>query len=333
MRKLDLRHAGQLKDSVVDYMIDRDVPIRELRLDAANLISDSKWVEFFRKMGHRLEKVQLSWLDYSMTDETVQCLAENCPQLQTFKLKRVFCVSEPSLKHIARLQQLRQLSLSFTNSMANDEVSAMIRGIGSHLQRLSLDRFQDVDDGLLETIHMSCQKLKKLRIRENDSCSDRGFAALFTNWKNLPLLSVNLSRTRSVDYGLPDGPEDATGLASDGFRALMAHSGQRLERLNISSCRHIGRDALCEVFDGRRKYPALKDVDLSFVSKVDTTVVAGLFKSCPAVQKVAAFGCFDVKDIVVPSGVALVGVPTAQDSIIQTNDLGQLQADIKMDLY
>ena len=105
----------------------------------------------------------------------------------------------------------------------------------------------------------------------------------------------------------------------------MAHSGSRLERLDISSCRHITYDIFSAVFNGEEQYPVLKDINISFLPKIDTAIVAGMFRSCPELIKVTAFGCFIVTEVVVPKGVALIGVPNAQDSNIQE---GELDADV-----
>ena len=325
VQKLDLRNAGQIKDVVIDYMIDRDLPLRDLRLDAPNLVTETKWIEFFEKIGHKLESLQLSWLQTGMDDDTVEQLANHCQNLRLLKLKHTFNTGDLSLQHISRLKDLERLSLAFSSAAEHESLGAVVQTLGPQLRQLSLHRFHDADDDLLATMHASCARLEKLCLCETDGCTDAGFAALFDGWANPPLRAANLSRTRSLDAAAaPEGPADAAvGFASAGLRALLAHSGQRLERLNVSSCRHIGRDALLEVFDGKQRYPALRDVDLSFVTAVDTTVVAGLFRSCPTLHKVAAFGCFDVRDIVVPPGVALIGVPTAQDSIVQTGDLMQ----------
>ena len=101
----------------------------------------------------------------------------------------------------------------------------------------------------------------------------------------------------------------------------MAHSGSRLEHLDIASCRHIEYDAFSRVFDGMKEYPMLRDINISFLTKIDTAIVAGMFRSCPAMKKVTAFGCFNVTDIKVPKGVALIGVPNAQDSIVQEGEV------------
>ena len=86
-----------------------------------------------------------------------------------------------------------------------------------------------------------------------------------------------------------------------------------------------------------RTYPALKHVDLSFVPAVDEVVLQGVFRACPALERVVAFGCFNIgldgldglggagsgsgsgsgSGLTVPRGVVLIGVPRAQDAIEQ----------------
>ena len=317
VEKLDLRYAGQFKDSVLDYILERKVPLRDLRLDAANLVSDAKWREFFGLVGYRLESVELSWLDYAFDNETTRHLVAACPNLRHLKLKKCFHLGDASLDLFAHFETLQSISLSFMTPTTPAKLTQLILSAGSGLQQLSLRRFQDADDSLLDAIHQTCSKLDKLAITYNDRCTDAGYAALFDHWKNPALATANFSSDRDVDNDASEDADDPVGFASSGFLALMKHSGQRLNKLNISSCRHIARDALTTVFDGKKQYPMLKDMDVSFVSRVDTTVAAGIFRSCPSIKKVVAFGCFDVRDVIVPPGVALIGIPTAQDSIVQ----------------
>ena len=328
VEKLDLRHAGQLKDSVLDYIIERKAPLRSLRLDAANLISDAKWREFFDAAGAQLESVELSWLDFAFDEETARRMILGCPNLRHLKMKKCFHLGNNALDIFALTKRLESISLNFMTPTISDNLMNLIMSTGARLEKLSLSRFQDADDSLLEAIHQTCMKLTKLAFTGNDRCTDAGFAALFNQWKNPPLTVANLSSNRDVETGDPDEQdEEPVGFASNGFTALMRHSGQRLKKLNISSCRHISTESLSEVFDAKKQYSMLKDIDLSFVSQVDTTIIAGIFNSCPALQKVAAFGCFDVRDVIVPPGVALIGVPTAQDSIVQDGGISSLNLD------
>ena len=317
VESLNLRNAGQLKDEVIDYILERDVPLRSLQLEAANLVSDAKWREFFEKAGHRLEALKLAWLDYSMDDETMKHLVMGCPNLKRLKLKKCFRIGDASLEAISQLKSLEHLSLRYISPTTSESLATMIRSVGSKLRTLSLEKFENSDDGILGTIHDTCTHLTKLRFTENDYCTDAAFVSLFTSWHNPPLSFIDLSSNRDLDNAKPDGPEAPVGLASDGFVALMGHSGSRLEMLDISSCRHITHEALTAIFCGNFNYPFLQQINISFLTTIDTSIVAGMFKSCPSMKKVTAFGCFNVTDIIVPVGVALIGVPHAQDAIIQ----------------
>lgn len=310
-----------MKDTVVDYILERDVPLRRLQLDAANLVSEAKWREYFGKAGYRLETLKLTWLDYSMDDETMTFLVIGCPNLKRLKLKKCFRIGDASLSAISQLKDLEHLSLRFIQPTTTESLAALLRSVGRKLRTLSLEKFENADDDVLATIHSTCRKLYKFRFIENDYCTDAAFASLFTSWANPPLSSIDLSKNRDLDSTNPDGPEEPVGLAANGFLALMAHSGSKLEKLDISSCRHIKYEAFAAVFDGKKKYPFLKEIDISFSTEIGTSIVAGMFKSCPRIKKVTAFGCFGVTDVIVPVGVALIGVPNAQDAIIKEGGL------------
>ena len=328
VQKLNLRTAGQFKDEVVDYIVERGVPLTSLQLDAANLVSDERWIKLAAYCTNRLESLKLSWLDYSMDDSTFTNLAHNCPKIRRLKLKKCFRIGDKAIDAIARLEQLEHLTLALPTTTSSASLMRLVSSVGSGLRTLCLEGFSDADDEVLDAMHASCTRLSKLRFTENDYCTDAGFVSLFTAWANPPLVYADLSSNRSVDYAAPDGPEDPVGLASAGFEALINHSGSRLERLDIRSCRHISYETFSKIFNSKKLYPCLKDINISFLTKVDTSVVAGMFKSCPELVKLTAFGCFNVIDVAVPKGVALIGVPNAQDSIVQ----GQVDMDILHDV-
>lgn len=321
-RNVNLRNAGQMKDEVIDYIVERDVPLKNLQLEAANLVSNDGWKKFADHCGQDLEFLKLTWLDYSMDDSTFHHLISKCPELKRLKVKKCFRLTDTALSAISNLQHLQHLSLRFPAPTSSPPLRDLITSIGANLRTLSLESFEEADDEVLTTIHNTCTQLSKLRFCENDLCTDAGFVSLFKNWNNPPLSFIDLSSNRSIDYTNPDGPEDdPTGLASAGFESLMAHSGSKLEHLEITSCRHIDYAAFSRVFDGKKEYPWVREINISFLTKIDTTIAAGIFRSCPAIRKVTAFGCFNIIDVKVPKGVALIGVPNAQDSIVQEGEM------------
>ncbi|KAG8525432.1 uncharacterized protein KY384_009076 [Bacidia gigantensis] len=317
VRHLNLRNAGQFKDEVLDYLMERDVPITELQLDAANLVSKDKWIEYISTSGHRFRTVKLSALEDEFDNEVFTHLVQHCPKIQRLKLRQCSKLGDGSLAAISRLDHLEHLSLQFEQPTSSATLATLILTVGSNLRTLSLEGFAEAEDEVLAAIRSSCSKLAKLRFTQNDCCTDAGFKRLFSDIATPSLSFIDLSHDRSIDNTVPEGPEEPVGLASAGFEALMEHSGSTLEVLNICSCRHISHEALSKVFDGRLQYPSLKDVNISFSTKIDTTVVAAMFKSCLRLTKVTAFGCFNVTDVEVPRGVALIGIPRAQDSLIQ----------------
>jgi DNA repair protein RAD7 len=306
-----------LKDDAIEYMLDKCRNLKHLHLYAANLVSDDMWVRAFKQAGQKLEVIKLKWLDASFDDGVVREMINHCPNLRRLKLKHCRRIGEGALVAISAAEKLEHLSLRMTSEISTPVLLNLIEQRGLNLRTLSLETFLDADDSVLAAVHDNCRQLSKLRFSENDTATDRGFVALFENWSNPALASVDFNATRDVDNTNPQGPEDAVGLASAGFKALMAHSGLALTYLNVSSCRHIELSAFLDVFNGAVEYPALEYIDLSFCNRVDNSVIAGIFKSCPALKKLIAFGCFDVRDVVVPRNVTLIGVPRAQDAIEQ----------------
>ncbi|KAL1999064.1 hypothetical protein VTN02DRAFT_5109 [Thermoascus thermophilus] len=320
LANVNLRFAGQMKDNVLDYMMTRNTSIKRLQLDAANLVSDACWRQLFRTCGGRLESLKLSNLDSSLDDESVQVMSEHCTNLRRLKLKECWKPGDESLRAIAKLPHLEHLSLNFLRETKCDNLVEVVEKLGPNLQTLSLDGFHDADDRFLDAIHRQCRRLSKLRFADNAVCTDKGYVSLFTDWPNPPLTFVDLSSTRDVDNQNPDGPPEPVGLASQGFIALMKHSGSQIQTLNISSCRHISRAAFEEVFAKGNTYPHLKELDISFQTVMDDYLVNCIFRCCPAMKKLIAFACFGVRDVRVPAGVALIGGLSAQDNIILEGD-------------
>ncbi|KAA8642145.1 DNA repair protein Rad7, protein [Aspergillus tanneri] len=312
---VNLRFAGQLKDRVLEYMLDKNLQVKHLQLDAANLVSDAYWRRVFHILGPQLESLKLSNLDFALDDETVEAMCKSCRALRCLKLKQCWKMSDGSLRAISTLPSLEHLSLGFVQAIEPENLLEAVSGAASHLRTLSLEGFANADDRLLKTIHEKCRLLTKLRFSDNSVCTDQGFANLFTNWSNPPLEFVDLSSTRDMDNTNLDDPTEAIGLASQGFAALMKHSGAMVQKLNIASCRHVSRSAFEEVFSEDKRYPNLQELDVSFHTTMDDYLVGRIFRCCPAIKKVVAFACFNIRDVQVPLGVALIGGLRAQDSI------------------
>lgn len=324
-----LRNAGQMKDNILLYMLDHNPKIKNLDLRAANLITNDAWIRFFKTQGHKLLTFQTSDLDSAFDDTAISTLATHCPNLTRLKLKKLWKITPECIISLSTLPQLRHLTLSICPDTPPETLNHLITSIGKPLHTLSLSSFHSADDSTLHTIHETCTHLTKLRFTSNTLCTDAAFCTLFSaSWPNPPLQTIDLSDTRDIDNQNPDGPtepDQVIGLASSGFKSLMSHSGPRLQKLNIKSCRHISKESLLDAFDPtKHAYPQLRDLDLSFVSAVDEVVVMSVFRSCPRLEKLAVFGCNGVRGdgVRIPGGVAVCGLMDASESVVVEGVLG-----------
>jgi DNA repair protein RAD7 len=325
VKRLSLRNCCQFKDQNIDYMNEKAQCLEEIQLLGANLVTNDKWTELFIARGKDLKAFKVEWLDAAFDDQAVEALTTFCPNLQRLKLERCKRIGPDSIDAIARLQHLQHLTLRFYDPITREKLIHLITSVGAGLRTLCLEHFLDSTteptDDVLATIHEHCRYLSKFRFTENNECTDAGYASLFTNWANPPLRYIDVNSTRDMDNTNPDGPSSATGLASTGFSALMSHSGARLEFLDISSCRHISHSTFTQIFAPENVYPRLEEINLSFNPVVDTQIVAGIFRSCPAIKKVVVFGCFEVSEVVVPQGIVLIGAPRAREALEQFGEV------------
>ncbi len=319
LKKINLRWAGQLKQDALLEMTNTSQNLQDLQLNATNLLPQTAWVDFFQRRGPQLLSLKLSELGEGFNDSTIETLVQNCGNLQRLKLESCPFLTESSLASLSQLTNLQHLTLGIAQQdTAASTLENFIALVGSQLRTLCLDGYVEADDTVLDAIRYYCHNLTKFRLTGSTTCTDRAFSQLFSStWKNGPIPNINMNSNRDIDNMNPEGPEDEPiGFASEGFTAMMAHSGSALERLDIHSCRHITLDALLDVFDGQKQYPNLKEINMSFITRVDEVVMAGMFKSCPALKKLIVFGCFNARQANIREGVAVIGLPNAQENII-----------------
>jgi DNA repair protein RAD7 len=330
VKRISLRNCCQFKDSNIDYMIEKPKHLEEIQLLGANLVLNDKWIELFIARGKDLKSLKVEWLDAAFDDQIVEALSTFCPNLERLKIERCKKLGEDSSDAIARTQHLQHLTLRFYDEIPHNKLINLITSVGANLRTLCLEHFLNASSEPTYNIHSTCHKLQKFRFTENNECSDAGYVNLFTNWDNPPLHYADINSTRDMDNTNPDGPDDEPiGLASAGFTTLMQHSGLRLEYLDTSSCRHISHSTFVDIFDGAKQYPHMREINISFCPVVDTQIIAGIFRSCPNIQKVMTFGCFQVEDVQVQKGIVFIGAPKAQDQIVQ---FGEVVLDYQREL-
>ncbi|KAI1761341.1 RNI-like protein [Hypoxylon sp. FL1150] len=317
LKNLKLRNAIQFKDNTMEYLISRHIVLESIYLHGANLISEEWWEKYLKAKGKYLKAIRVYFTDKHFSDKIVQSLQKYCPLLTHLKICHNQEVSDQGIKHIARLKELEHLSLQLVKETTTEPYVHVIENIGKQLRTFSVRMIPEVDDRLLDAIHDNCTSLSKLRITHSECMTDAGFARLFTNWKNRPLAFIDLELCRYVDAQTPRENPHLVGLCSDGFRAMMNHSGRRLKKLSVHGCRHITREAFEDVFSPGNVYPELLDMEISFCEEVSDFIVGSIFRCCPKLKKLNVFGCMKVKEVRVPRNKILVGVPNAIGMVIE----------------
>ncbi|ROT43217.1 RNI-like protein [Sodiomyces alkalinus F11] len=312
LKHLTLRNAIQFKDEVMDFLLSRHIELETFSLHGANLLSEDRWERFLATKGEHLVKLSVWFTDRHFGDNIVSRLHSWCPKLERLKIDGNQELTSEGVKAIGKIQSLRQLYLRITQNITPKALVSLIGAIGAKLEVLVLADVPECNDEVLTAIKKHCTALRKLRIMESEHITDEGFTDLFTNWGNSPLKNISFAACRHLDAVVPRENPDKVGLCSDGFRALMDHSGQKLKQLDIASCRHVGKAALEEVFSETKKYPDLLSIDVSFCEDVDDFIVGRIFRSCPALKELKVFGCMRIgRDVQPPRNVVLLGVPNA----------------------
>ncbi|PBP25152.1 DNA repair protein Rad7, protein [Diplocarpon rosae] len=322
VKYLRLRNAVQFKNKVMDHLLGTTVELESLSLHGANLIDDDRWNRFLTQKGTHLKALKIYHTDGHFGDPQLERLITTTPQLERLKICHNQQVTDAGLSHIGSLPTLEHLSLEIYKPTTTGPYVSIVNSIGPGLRTLSLRTVHHLSDDLLVAIHTHCRSLFKLRLTDNEVFTDAGFASLFTNWRNPPLVSVDLHKCRHLDAAAPRVNVANIGLCSAGFTALMAHSGAALRSLDVHSCRHISREAFETVFAPGALYPELRELNLSFCQGVNDLVAGLVFRACPRLKTLKVFGNFGVRDVRVPKGRILIGVPNALGMQIEGTEEG-----------
>jgi DNA repair protein RAD7 len=320
LKRLRIRNAIHFKDDVMSYMLTRNLEMEALALLGANLISEKKWCEFLTKQGKSLLSLKISFTDKHVTDKVMAAIGKSCKSLTQLKICHNEQVTGAGVTHITKLKTIERLALQLKNMVHSDVYVKVLNSVGPNLQALSLRVVAEADNTILDALHHNCTKLRKLRITDSECMTDEGFVRLFSGWQNRPLEYLDLEACRHLDSTQRIDNPDGIGLCSEGFKAIMQHSGKKIQHLNVCSCRHIKAAAFEEVFALGTEYPELRYFNISFCAEVTDFVVGLIFRACPKLREMVVFGCMKVKAVRVPRGKILVGVPNAIGMRVEGED-------------
>lgn len=316
-----IRNGIHFSDSVVEYLMTREVKLQHISIHGANLLSDEQWMAFLAEKGQHLRTLKVHFTDKYFGDEVIESIVANCPNLEALALTHIAKLSHKAIRELAKLRNLNYLSLLLNRDIPAEAYIELLEKVGSGLKTLSLRQAFRADDGVLETIREHCTSIVKLRITECSNFTDAAFTKLFSEWQNKALEYVDLAKCRHLDSLRAQDVDSGIGLGSDGFRALMDHYGRKIRHVNVDSARYITAEAFDEVFGEGKEYAELRHLEISFCEKATDYTIENIFKTCPVLRELVVFGCLRVQGLVkVPNGKLLIGVPNVMGMIMEGVD-------------
>ncbi|KAH0563006.1 hypothetical protein GP486_002426 [Trichoglossum hirsutum] len=285
IKSLTLLNASQFQNDVMDYFVQRIKSLRKLHLHAANLIDDDRWQSFFVKHGESLETLRLEFLDKSFTLDTVRVMVNQCPKLKSLRLEHLGHLKDDAVRELTKLTELEHFTVRLGPGVESETLITLIEAFGRNLRTLAIKDCACLDSSVLTAIRTNCHRVVHLRLSGTESLPFSAFSVLFNDWKNPALTKVDLSSVRTTDSG---ENSDGDAYPAGTLTTLMAHSGKRLEKLNLHSSRPVSHEDLCSTFAEGNIYPRLRNIDFSFVQAVDDFVVRKLVSCCPKLEFLTA---------------------------------------------
>lgn len=283
---LRLDFCGRMNNSVLSSWSTALPHLTRLELLGPFLVYAATWCSFFE--SHPQLQGFLITQSPRFNLDCIQSLAENCKNLTELRLKEIGEMNDEFLEHIQRLgAQLTYLDLSDPGNpeaLSTDALVDMMAVVGGNLQHLNLSKnILITDDFLLQGVGPHAHRLRTLVLANTPELTDAGVAAFFDTWADAAegadephptLVSLDMSRSEN--------------LAGKALTALLQHSGEQLEQLNINNWKATPEEDLARISE---MAPRLKTVDLGWCRETNDWTVKGLLENCAALEEVKVWGC------------------------------------------
>ncbi|KAF9522608.1 RNI-like protein [Crepidotus variabilis] len=282
---LRLDFCGQLTDESLKVWTTSLPSLERLELLGPFLVRPPGWQAFF-KAHPNLEGFLLTQSPrFDIT--CMQALVSNCAGLKDLRLKEVGLIDDSFVAEIQKLDSgVRLLDLSDpSKTCSQSAIIELMTAIGSTLEHLDLSKHDDLGhDFLTEGLQPHVTQLETLALAYLPELTDDGVAQFFKEWKNAPLRSLNFSRNQE--------------LAGSSLNAILKHSGERLEHLNINGWKTAPENELKRI---GRTCVELRKLDVGWCREVDDFLllawlngekVRGAVKGgCKRLEEVKVWGC------------------------------------------
>ena len=204
--------------------------------------------------------------------ECIQSLISSCgSNLSALRLKEIGNLSDEFLEELSTLSEgeskLTYLDLSDPSKSCGEEAMInLLSAIGCQLTHLNVsNHILLTDDFLMEGIQPHIKALDTLILNNLPDLTDEGVATFFKGWDNNPALAhLDLSRNHL--------------LADLALEAILNHSGEKLEELNINGWKDLEEEVLVTF---AVKAPELRKVDVGWAREMTDFVVKAWLDGAP----------------------------------------------------
>ncbi|KAF9217069.1 hypothetical protein BGZ59_006653 [Podila verticillata] len=277
IRSLNLIRCGRILDETINYYAEHLKDLSSLNLSGPFMVTDTAFIKLFETAGERFRQFCLEH-SYRFTLKAVTTLCQACPQLSRLELSKCTLMGDEWLAPIANLTGLTTLGLSYPKDagkgLTTEPMVKLLLAVGSGLESLDLEGCVALEDAVLtEAIRRSCVRLERLNIAHCEEFTTEGVAALFTSWNVNRGLSV-LDLRKCIMLG------------DDALNAVIGHSHETLEELNINSLEELTKDALVNL----SRCENLVKLDASWVRATDDEVLERFVRANLKLEQVIVWG-------------------------------------------
>ena len=257
--------------------------LTHLELLGPFLVRTDAWISFFSSHPH-LHTFRIT--QSPRFDLSCMCaLIDNCAKsLEALRLREIGKLDDGYLEQIQLLKGLKELDIAEPAASCSEEAMIdLISNIGASLTKLDLSKHDLLTDEFLTSgLKRYTSVLHSLTLSYLPELSDKGVADFFRTWKNDPLTHLDMARNHE--------------LGTEALKAVMAHSGPKLEVLVINGWKEVGEQALCMV---GRHGSELRRVDVGWCREMDDFVVKNWIgmneeqkaTGCRKLEELKVWGC------------------------------------------
>ncbi|KAH6899224.1 DNA dependent ATPase [Coprinopsis sp. MPI-PUGE-AT-0042] len=303
---LRLDFCGQLDDKAFKAFATSLPSLKRVELLGPFLVRVAGWKAFL-KAHPDLEGflvTQSPRFDLECTQE----LVKHCKNLKELRMKEFALMSDAMLEEIATMGEgLTYLDISCPGkeSCSEPAVVDLLAEIGGTLQGLDVAKHDLLSAHFLyEGLIPHCHNLETLSLSHLVELKDEDVAKFFTEWENPALVQLEMARIHE--------------LKDNALEAIMKHSGNSLEVLNINGWKEVSEPALRTI---GRLGKEIKKLDVGFCREVDDFLVKAWLEGeevngvvrggCKNLQELKVWGCNKLTDKCPRrSGLAIHGVET-----------------------